>query len=168
MCVNVPKQELATLNIQLSGKHAAFVDEFKYLGTTIHNMSYRGTKMNHPPTLSQTTNDAMMRQVEALLGPRNTTLHAREYCVRVLRQLITEACSAAEFGSGVMVHAPWAALETRLKELVSRDPSGASLLRSCWESWVSCRSMRVRPCTRCGSGMTSWHDRLPRCRASRG
>ncbi len=57
----------------------------------------------------------MMRRVEALLGPFYTTLHAREYGVRVLRQLITEACSAAEFGSGVMVRAPWAALEKRLK-----------------------------------------------------
>ena len=121
MCFNVPKQELATLNFQLSGKHVAFVDEFKYLGTTIsNNMSYRGTRTGHPPTLSQTTNDAMMRRVEALLGPFYTTLHAREYGVRVLRQLITEACSAAEFGSGVMVRAPWAALEKRLKELVSR------------------------------------------------
>ena len=116
-----PKKELATLNFQLSGKHVAFVDEFKYLGTTISNdMSYRGTKTGHPPTLSQVTNDAMMRRVEALLGPFYTTLHAREYGVRVLRQLITEACSAAEFGSGVMVRVAWAALEKRLKELVSR------------------------------------------------
>ena len=121
MCFNVPKKELATLNFQLSGKHVAFVDEFKYLGTTISNdMSYRGTKTGHPPTLSQVTNDAMMRRVEALLGPFYTTLHAREYGVRVLRQLITEACSAAEFGSGVMVRVAWAALEKRLKELVSR------------------------------------------------
>ena len=35
MCFNVPKTLLATLNFQLSGKHVAFVDEFKYLGTTI-------------------------------------------------------------------------------------------------------------------------------------
>ncbi len=121
--LNVPKQELATLNFQLlSGKPVAFVDEFKYRGTTIsNNMSYRGTKTSHPPTLSQTSgHDAMMRPVEALLGPVYTTLHAREYGVRVLRQLITEACSAAEFGSGLMVRAPWAALEKRLKELVSR------------------------------------------------
>ncbi len=40
--------------------------------------------------------------------------------MRVLRQLITEACSAAEFGSGAIVRVPWAALEKRLKELVSR------------------------------------------------
>ena len=100
------------------------------------------------------------------------TKYIPDHRSRVLRQLITEACSAAEFGSGVMVRAPWAALEKRLKELVSRalrvasifhicilfvsvsrDPSGVSRLRSCWESWVSCRSMRVRPCIRCRSGM---------------
>ena len=97
------------------------MDEFKYLGTTIsNNMSYRGTKTGHPPTLSHVTNDAMMRRVEALLGPFYTTLHAREYGVRVLRQLITEACSAAWFGSGVMVRAPWVALERRVEELVLR------------------------------------------------
>ena len=56
MCFNVPQQELATINFQLSGTHVAFVDEFKYLGITIsNNMSYRGTKTVHPPTLSQTT-----------------------------------------------------------------------------------------------------------------
>ena len=121
MCFNVAKKELVSLNFQLSGKNVTIVDEFKYLGTTIsNNMSYRGTKTGHPPTLSQVTNDAMMRRVEALLGPFYTTLHAREYGVRVLRQLITEACSAAEFGSGVMVRAPWVALERRVKELVSR------------------------------------------------
>jgi hypothetical protein len=50
MCFNVPKQELATLNFHLSGKHV----EFKYLGTTIsNNMSYRGTRTGHPPTLSR-------------------------------------------------------------------------------------------------------------------
>jgi hypothetical protein len=45
--------------------------------------------------------------------------------VCVLRQLITEACIAAEFASGVMVRAPWAALVKRqtLKESVSRAQS---------------------------------------------
>ncbi len=54
MCFNVPKQELATLNFQLSGKHVAFVDEFKYLGTTISkNMSYRGTRTGLPESRPQ-------------------------------------------------------------------------------------------------------------------
>ena len=67
-----------------------------YLGTTIsNNMSYLGTKTGHPPTLSQLTNHATMRRVEALLGLFYTTLHAREYGMRILCQLITEACSAS-------------------------------------------------------------------------
>ncbi len=40
-------------------------------------------------------------------------------------------------------------------------------MRSCWERRASCdsRSMRMRLCTRCRSGMPSWPDRLPRCSA---
>jgi hypothetical protein len=81
-------------------------------------------------------------------------------------------CSAAEFGSGAMVRPRGRRSRgKRLTELVSRAPCPAipARLRSWWEGWVSCRSMRVRPRTRCGSGMPLWSDRLlPRCRASRG
>lgn len=120
MCFNVSCKEKAGLNFMLSGKRVDFVDAFKYLGTVIsNNMSYRGTKTGHPPTLSQTTNDAIEQRVCALLQPFRTALRTREVGVRALRQLITEVCSAAEYGAGIMVRTVWPWLEKRLKGLVA-------------------------------------------------
>jgi hypothetical protein len=69
ICFNVPTQELATL--QLSAKHVAFVDEFKYLGND-QQQHERSWKDGPSATLSQTTNDAMLRRVE---GPPLPALH---------------------------------------------------------------------------------------------
>jgi hypothetical protein len=119
MCFNVPKKERDKLNFVLSGKRVELVDEFKYLGTVLSNaMSYRGTKVGHPPTLSQVTNDAIEQRVRALLGPFYAGVRAHELGVRALRQLITEICSAAEYGAGVMVRTVWHAFEKRLRDLV--------------------------------------------------
>ena len=121
MCFNVPEQERAQLSFTLSGKSVAIVDEFKYLGTTISSdMRYGGTKRAHPPSLSRATREAMMQRVNAVQRHLVTAVRARELSVRVLRQVVTEMCSAAEYGSGVMVRAAWDDMERLLVDSVKR------------------------------------------------
>ena len=119
MCFNVPEQE--RLSFTLSGKSVAIVDNFKYLGTIISSdMRYVGTKAAHAPSLSIATRNAMKRRVDAVEFHLGAAARAREFGVRVLRQIVTEMCSAAEYGSGVMVRSVWDDMECRLVSCAMR------------------------------------------------
>ena len=119
MGMNIGDEVLSHAGFMLCGENVAIVDEFKYLGTMITSKMRRPTA-EFASLSGRVWQEYQQKRVDKMLPRVNAGLYSPELSARMRRQLITNWVSAAEYGAGVMVCAPWKSLTVEYNALLKR------------------------------------------------
>ena len=139
MAMNIHDDVLQSAGFMLCGHKVEIVDEFKYLGTMITGNMRRPTAQL--ASLSgRVWQDFQQKRVDKMLPRVNAGLYSPELSARMRRQLITNWVSAAEYGAGVMVCAPWESLNVEYNAMLVRglhlpSKTGGVPAEMLWGEW---------------------------------